>query len=199
MAGLAAAIYQGPCSGHGCGVAPVPGVPGAPSAPPAGGTASHHPGLGGGLLPNCPHPSLSPTIKPVAMPAVNAVAIWPPLMQAPFTPLTATRNVFINKAYPIIDQDLLTTHPTPTQFTTSSIGYKCFTTLNTPAWWCTMGTTAGREAPVGHARKLFATSKTVFINGRRAGRFSDPFGDGSTAFPCLSVVTGSSINVFIGI
>ena len=114
MAGLAAAIYQGPCSGHGVGAG-----------------ASHHPGLGGGLLPNCPHPSLSPTIKPVAMPAVNAVAIWPPLMQAPFSPLTGF-VFFINKHHPIIDQDLLTTHPTPTQFTTSSIGYKCFTTLSTP-------------------------------------------------------------------
>ena len=90
-AGLAAAIYMGPDSGHGTG---------------AGG--SHHPGLGGGLLPNCPHPSLSPTIKPVAMPAVNAVAIWPPLMQAPFSPLTGIRTVFINKNYPIVDQDLLT-------------------------------------------------------------------------------------------
>ena len=181
MAGLAAAIYQGPDSGHGVGCG-----------------ASHHPGLGGGMLPNCPHPSLSPTIKPSAMPAVNAVAIWPPLMQAPLTPLTALRTVFINTAFPIVDQDLLTLHPTPTQFTTSSVGDKCFVTLNTPAWWCTMGITAGREAPVGHARKLMATSMTVFINGRRAGRFSDPLGDGTVAFPCLSVVTGSSINVFIG-
>ena len=180
-AGLAAAIYMGPDSGHGTGAG-----------------ASHHPGLGGGLLPNCPHPSLSPTIKPVAMPAVNAVAIWPPLMQAPFSPLTGIRTVFINKNYPIVDQDLLTTHPTPTQFTTSSIGDKCFTTLSTPAWWCTVGVTAGREAPVGHARKCMATSTSVFINGQRAGRFGDPLGDGSTAFPCLSVITGSSPNVFIG-
>ena len=85
MAGLAAALYMGPDSGHGTGAG-----------------ASHHPGLGGGLLPNCPHPSLSPTIKPVALPAVNAVAIWPPLMQAPFSPLTAVRNVFINKTHPIL-------------------------------------------------------------------------------------------------
>ena len=182
MAGLMAAIYMGTCSGHGTGTG-----------------ASHHPGLGGGTLPNCPHPSLSPTIKPSPLPATNAVAIWPPLAQTPLTPLTAIRNVFINKKYPIINEDLLTTHPTPTQFTTTSVGYKCLTTLNTPAWWCTQGTTGGREAPVGHARKLFATSKTVFINGRNAGRFGDPYGNGTTAFPCLSVVTGASPNVFIGL
>ena len=50
----------------------------------------------------------------------------------------------------------------------------------------------------GHARKLLATSKTVWINGRRAGRFGDPFGDNTVAFPCNSRVAGCSPNVFIG-
>ena len=62
----------------------------------------------------------------------------------------------------------------------------------------TIGTRGGREAAEGHARKLFATVKTVFINSKRAGVFGDPFGDGSVAFPCNSVVTGCSKNVFIG-
>ncbi len=92
----------------------------------------------------------------------------------------------------------MTPHPTPTQFTTTSVGYKCLTTRNTPAWWCTQGIAGGREAKTGHQRKALATSKTVFIGGKRAVRFGDPLGDGTTAFPCLSTVTGSSKNVFIG-
>lgn len=178
----AAALYQGPCSGHG-----------------VGSGSSHHPGLGGGVLPNCPHPSLSPTIKPKSVALMNATTIWPPLDQKPATPLGALRTVVINGILPIVDQDILTPHPTPTQHSTTSVGKECFTTLNTPAWWCTIGATAGREAPTGHPRKLFATCKSVFINGRRAGRFGDPLGDLSTAFPCHSVVTGASINVFIGL
>ena len=71
--------------------------------------------------------------------------------------------------------------------------------VSNPAHWCTIGTAGGREPAVGHSRKLFATVKTVFINGRRAGTFGDPFGDFSVAFPCTSVVTGSSPNVFIGL
>ena len=182
MPGLNAGIFMGTCSGHGTGAG-----------------ASHHPGLGGGVLPNCPHPSLSPTVVPVPLPATNAVAIWATLPQLPLgVAKAAAARVFINKMVPIVDQDLLTTHPTPTQFATTSVGYKCFTVRNTPAWWCTQGVTGGREAPVGHARKALATTKNVFIGGARATRMGDPLGDGTTAFPCLSVITGSSPTVFIG-
>lgn len=178
----AAALFQGVCSGHG-----------------VGSGSSHHPGLGGGVLSPCPHVSLSPQIKALPVAAMNATTIWPPIAQLPATPLGALRTVVINGILPIVDQDILTPHPTPTQHTTTSVGKECITVLNTPAWWCTTGITAGREAPVGHSRKCFATVKNVFINGRRAGRFGDPLGDGSTAFPCTSVVTGASINVFIGL
>lgn len=71
-------------------------------------------------------------------------------------------------------------------------------TTSSGAWWCTVGITAGREAAVGHQRQLFATSKTVWINGRRAGRFGDPFGNNTVQFPCNSRVAGCSPNVFIG-
>ena len=175
-------LYMGTCSGHGTGTG-----------------ASHHPGLGGGTLPNCPHPSLSPTVVASPLPATNAVAIWPPTAQLPQGVANAkVARVFVNKLVPICDQDILTPHPTPTQFTTTSVGYKCLTTRNTPAWWCTQGIAGGREAKTGHQRKALATSKTVFIGGKRAVRFGDPLGDGTTAFPCLSTVTGSSKNVFIG-
>ena len=175
----AAALFQGVCSGHG-----------------VGSGSTHHPGLGGGMLPNCPHPSLSPTINPKSVALMNATTIWPPTAQLPLTPIV--RNVIINGIIPIVDQDILTPHPTPTQHVTMSTGYKCFTVRNTPAWWCTIGTAAGREPSIGHSRKCFATCKTVFINGRRAGRFGDPLGDFSTTFPCHSTITGASINVFIG-
>ena len=70
--------------------------------------------------------------------------------------------------------------------------------LPTPAWWCTIGVAAGRELPIGHARKCVATTTSVFIQKKRIGRFADPLGDGTPAFPCLSLIAGSSINVFVG-
>ena len=179
-AGTGAELYMGSESGHGGWVC-----------------ASHHPGLGGCVLPNCPHPSLSPTVVPRSVNAMDATTIWPPHPQLPAGPYL--RTVIINGQLPIIDQDILIPHPTPTQHTTTSVGFKCITVRNTPAWWCTIGTAGGREAAVGHSRKLLATSKTVFINGRRAGRFGDPLGDNTPAFPCNSRVTGCSPNVFVGV
>ena len=174
---------MGTCSGHG-----------------KGGGCTFQPGHGGGMVPGCPHTSLDPRISSVPLIANEAVAVWPPISQLPLgVAKAAAARVVINGKIPIVDGDILTPHPTPTQFVTQSIGDKCSVTLNTPAYWCTQGITAGRESPTGHSRKLFATSKTVFIGGVNAGRFGDPLGDGSTAFPCLSVVSGSSANVFIGL
>jgi len=177
---IGAALYMGTCSGHGCGCG-----------------SSHHPGLGGGMLSPCPHPSLSPAVVPKPVQAMNATTLWPPMAQLPLT--GGVTNVIINKMVPIIDQDILTPHPTPVVHTTSSVGYKCAVTLGTPAWWCTIGVEGGRETAKGHSRKLMATSKTVFINKRRAGRIGDPLGDQTPAFPCSSLVVGGSPNVFIGL
>ena len=185
MAAGAAGIYQGPCSGHG-----------------TGSGSTHHAGLGGGVLPGCTMPPLDPKIVPKTVTLMNATTLWPPLMQSPSTPLGALRNVFINGIIPIVDQDILTPHPTPTTHQVCYTGIPkgcppgCVTN---PAHWCTIGAVAGREAPTGHPRKHFATQKTVFINGRRASVFGDPLGDFTPAFPCTSVVTGASINVFIGL
>ena len=98
-AGTGAALYMGSDSGHGVGVG-----------------ASHHPGLGGGVLPNCPHPSLSPTVVPRSVNSMDATTIWPPHPQLPAGPYL--RTVIINGQLPIIDQDILIPHPTPTQHTT---------------------------------------------------------------------------------
>ena len=178
----AAALFMGTCSGHGTGCC-----------------STHHPGLGGGTLPLCMKPPKDPKIvmKPVKL--MDSTTLWPPIAQTPLTALT--RNVLINSILPIIDQDLLITHPTPT------VHQACYTGIpkgcppgcvTNPAYWCTVGTEGGRESAKGHARKHMATLKTVFINGRRAGVFGDPFGDNTPAFPCNSVVTGCSKNVFLG-
>jgi hypothetical protein len=174
-------LFMGNCSGHGLGSG-----------------SSHHPGLGGGTLPNCPHVPLDPRIKAVDVKAMDAVTLWPPIAQLPLgVAKAAAARVVVNGKIPMVDQDILTPHPTPTQHTTTSTGDKCFVTLNSPAFWCTKGIAGGRESPTGHGRKVFSTAKTVFIGGVRVSKFGDKLGDGSTAFPCNSVVTGCSINVFV--
>ena len=100
----------------------------------------------------CPHPPLLPAIKPKTVTLMNSVLIWAPTPQLPLNPLTGIRTVFVNNLYPIVDQDMLTPHPTPTQLTTTSIGYQCATTVNTPGWWCTKGI-AGAEKHLQDTRE----------------------------------------------
>ena len=68
---------------------------------------------------------------------------------------------------PIIDFDLLITHPTPTVHSHTVVKPLpkgvCVHTTSSPAWHCTVGTAGGREAAPGHARKLFSTSKSSHI------------------------------------
>ena len=177
---LGAALYMGTCSGHGKG---------------AGGTA--HPGHCGGTLGGCPHPPMRGDMGKKTVMIGDPVISWPPMAQTPKGP-TVT-NVVINGKIPIVNGDELTPHPTCTVLTTTSTGYKCFFTPSTPAWWLT-DIAGSRETAAGHARKLFATSKTVMVNGKFLGRFSDPFGtkSGSGPYSCLSTVSGSSKNVFVG-
>jgi len=178
----AAALFMGTCSGHGTGCG-----------------STHHPGLGGGTLPGCMKPPKDPKIvmKPVKL--MDATTLWPPTPQTPLKPIV--RNVLINRIIPIIDQDKLIPHPTPVTHQACYTGIPkgcppgCVTN---PAYWCTVGIEGGRESAKGHARQHQATIKTVFINGRRAGVFGDPFGYNTTAYPCNSVVTGCSKNVFLG-
>ena len=128
---------------------------------------------------------------------MNATTIWAPHPQLPAGPYL--RTVIINGQLPIIDQDILIPHPTPTMHSTTSVGFKCLTYKGNTFLVVYNRTAGGREPAVGHSRKLFATSMTVWINGRRAGRFGDPLGDQTPAFPCTSVVTGCSPNVFVGV
>lgn len=170
-------LFMGVCSGHGLGSGSV-----------------HHPGLGGGML-SCPHAVTDPQINPKPVAQMNAVTTWPPLAQTPLTPIK--RTVIVNKQTPMVDQDILIPHPTPTQHGTLSVGTNCFTAHMTPAWWCTVGAKGGRETAEGHSRKIMATATTVFIEGKRVSKFGDLMGDGSPQFPCTSTVTGCSPNVFV--
>ena len=161
-----AALYMGSCSGHMAG---------------AGG--SWHPGPGGGPITPCSAGNVPNIVhKPMAEHLIYGS--WLPTPLLPLTPLGAARNVFINGIIPIVDQDLLTPHPTLSVYAVTRTVAKCTIVAPANAWWCHtytgIGSVAGREPPVGHVRKAFATSLTVWINGRRACRVGDPLGDGTT-------------------
>ena len=185
MSYQAAALFMGNCTGHGEGTG-----------------GSWHPGPGGGTITPCPHSPKHENIVHKPMAEHLIYGSWKPTPQTPLKKPIVT-NVVINGKVPIVDQDLLSPHPTVVQYATTSTGDKCYTTLNTPAYHCHtytgIGNVGGREPEVGHVRKCFATTKTVFINKVRAGRFADPLGDKSTAFPCLSLISGASPDVYIGI
>lgn len=180
-----AALYMGSCSGHMAG---------------AGG--SWHPGPGGGPITPCSAGNV-PNIVPKPMAEHLVMGSWLPTPLLPLTPLGAARNVFINGIIPIVDQDLITPHPTLSVYQVTRTVAKCTIVAPANAWWCHtytgIGTVAGREPPVGHVRKAIATTLTVWINGRRACRVGDPLGDGTPVFPCLSLIGGGSPNVIIGV
>jgi hypothetical protein len=177
-------LFMGTCSGHGLGAG-----------------SSHHPGLGGSILPGCQMPPYDPKIIPKPVQQMDAVTSWLPHPQLPLGVAKAlSARVVVNGNIPMVDQDILIPHPTLNVHTVSYTGIPkgCPPGVTpNPAHWCTFGVTGGREAPVGHARKILATAKTVFIGKVRVSKFGDPMGDRTPAFPCNSVVTGCSPNVFI--
>jgi hypothetical protein len=180
-----AALYMGKCSGHMAGLG-----------------GSWHPGPGGGAITPC---SVGNLINIIPKPMADHLIYgnWLPTPLLPLTPLGAARNVFINGIIPIVDQDLLTPHPTLSVYAVTRTVGKCTIVAPANAWWCHtytgIGTVAGREPPVGHVRKAMASTLSVWINGRRACRVGDPLGDGTTNFPCISLISGGSPNVIIGV
>jgi hypothetical protein len=180
-----AALYMGKCSGHMAGLG-----------------GSWHPGPGGGAITPC---SVGNLINIIPKPMADHLIYgnWLPTPLLPLTPLGAARNVFINGIIPIVDQDLLTPHPTLSVYAVTRTVGKCTIVAPANAWWCHtytgIGNVAGREPLVGHVRKAMASTLTVWINGRRACRVGDPLGDGTTNFPCISLISGGSPNVIIGV
>jgi hypothetical protein len=168
MAGLSAAIYSGNCSGHGrCIPANVHAVI------PCGGTCE-----------TAPKKSIA---------SMDATNCWPPFPQTPFSGVATVANVIINTTkFPIVDQDLLTNHPPAcTQIVEPSGCSKPPTPFPCPTQTLCVEDIAGGG---GHVRRATATTKSVFINARRACRVGDPLGP-----PCLSVIATGSENVFIGV
>ena len=126
----AAALYMGTCSGHG-----------------TGSGSSHHPGLGGGIQPKCTFPANTDVkVVPKTVMLMNATTLWAPTPQRSVTELV--RTVRINAIGPILDQDVLIPHPTPTMHTVSYTGIPkgCPPgVIPNNAWWCTIGTLAGEN------------------------------------------------------
>lgn len=167
MAGLSAALYVGSCSGHGrC-------IP----------TAVHS------TVPcGTPCPGVPP--RPVA--SLDGQLLWPPFPQRPLSIMSSVFNVIVSGQVPIVDQDLLTNHPGACTNLVKFSGCD-----PTPAAMpCPAANLATEDVAGGgaHVRKAFATTKSVFINGRRACRVADPLGP-----PCLSLIATGSPNVFIGV
>lgn len=161
--GLPAAIYKGSCSGHGKCIPPT----------------IH-------ATVNCGTPCQAVPKKSVA--TMDATNIWPPFPQLPLTPKVPT--VLINGIAPILDQDVLTSHPSKC---TQLVTLVC--KEPPPPMPCPTAVLCAEDVAGGgaHIRKATATSATVFINGKRACRVGDPLGP-----PCLSKIANGAKNVLIG-
>lgn len=168
MAGLLAAVYQGSDSGHGrC-------IPMTIHA----------------VVP-CGTPCIGAPKKSVV--ALDASIIWPPFTQTPLNVIQTVFNVVINGQIPIVDQDSLVPHP----------GGPCTNLIKfsgcdpvPSALPCTAAEISAEDVAGGgaHPRTAKATTKSVFINGRRACRVGDPLGP-----PCLSLIATGAPTVFIGV
>lgn len=180
----AAALFMGKCSGHG-----------------SGGGGSWHPGPGGGTISPCSCGNLSSVKQKDYATGHDTMGQWRAHPQRPYDE-PIVDNVIINGKIPIVDTDLLTLHPTQSKYMATRKAGKCVVVCPTDAWWCHKYTgkdnSGGRESAAGHIRKCFASTKTVYIGGKLAGRMGDKLGDQSTTFPCRSVICGSSPDVIIG-
>lgn len=179
--GQFAALFQGVCSGHG---------KGSPMSPI---WATISPCAGGNIEPIPARPYDS---------GHDLAGEWMPKEQLPRVAGLAT-SVVINGITPIVDGDELTLHPTNSAYMVIRTEGKCTIRQEANAWWCHtysgFGSSSGREPSEGHARKCFATCRSVLINGKFAGRIGDPLGDKSNMYPCRSVIAGGSTNVMIGL
>ena len=167
MAGLFAAIYIGTDSGHGiCIPANV-----------------HSPVPCSGSCATAPKKSIA-TMSPFN--------IWPPFPQTPLNIMQAICNVVIMGNIPIVDQDLLINHP-PT-CTNLIVPGGCKSPpapIPCPTQTLCVEDIAGGGA---HIRKATATTKSVFVNGRRLCRVADPLGP-----PCLSLIATGAPTVMVGV
>lgn len=162
--GLPAAIYRGTCTGHGVCI-----------------PANIHATV------SCGTPCKAVPKKPVA--AMDATNHWLPQLLAPLQPVSPT--VLIEGIAPILDADILMPHKS---VCTQLVAFVC-KTPPPPKPCPTADLTAEDFANGGaHTRIAKATTKSVWINGKRACRQQDPLGP-----PCLSTIAVGAPTVTIGI
>lgn len=169
MAGLPCAVFMGSCSGHGICI-----------------PANVH------SVENCGTECNTVKIKK-SVATMNATNMWAPWPQTPLSVMTTVFNVVVNNNIPIVDQDALINHPSKCTQTIKLAG--CDPLPAPPFIICPTSTLCIEDIAGGggHVRIAKATSKSVFMNGRRACRVSDPLGP-----PCLSKIATGAVNVLIG-
>lgn len=164
MAGLPAAIYRGTCTGHG-------------KAKP------DHIHIYQSCGTTCADAAVLPLVTK------DGTCLWPPTTLAPAGPYL--RTVIVNGIFPILDQDILTPHQSPT--TNIVMVGPCGQTPPVPMPCVCSMLTAEDAKGVGHPRKLTALTKTVYAMGLAMGKVGDPLGP-----PCISTVAQGSPNVLVG-
>lgn len=170
-----AGIYRGSCTGHGIAS--------------AGGLAVHPVTSSRCLAAACGDPAIK-----LSLVAKNAQCYWPPTPLVPMTPIVG--NVLINKIVPILDQDLLTYHISPTMNTVITTCPGNPPTNPPTTCNCSVSLVVEDKGGIGHERKAVSTGKSVFVNKRRLCRVGDPLNGMHVG--CLSMIGGGAVDVFIG-
>jgi hypothetical protein len=172
-----AGIYRGSCTGHGIGAA---------------GTVALHP-VTSGL---CAAAACGdPAIK-LPLVAKNAQCYWPPTPLVPLVAVCPAQPVFINKIIPILDNDLLTYHISPSMNTVITTCPGNPVTFPPTTCNCSVSLVTEDVNGRGHERKAVSTGKSVFVNKRRLSRVGDPLN--GIHVGCLSLIGGGAVDVFVG-
>lgn len=179
-----AAIYKGSCTGHGIAAA-------------AGGPLAKHPTQSAlCLTAACGDPAIKLPLE-----QKNAQCYWPPTPLVPMPPAIlaseATKGaVLINKIAPILDEDLLTYHISPTMNTVITTCPGNPPTNPPTTCNCSVSLVAEDKNGTGHERKAVSTGKSVFVNKKRLCRVGDPLNGMHVG--CLSMIAGASESVLVG-
>jgi hypothetical protein len=178
-----AGIYRGSCTGHGIGAA-------------AGGPLAQHPTQSSlCLTAACGDPAIKlPLVQK------NAQCYWPPTPLVPMPPAVVGSAlqgvVLINKIVPILDQDLLTYHISPTMNTVITTCPGNPPTTPPTTCNCSVSLVVEDKNGIGHERKAVSTGKSVFVNKKRLCRVGDPLNGMHVG--CLSLIGGGAVDVFVG-
>jgi hypothetical protein len=146
-------------------------------------------------LPPCELPFTSPSpVIPQPLATKDATCLWPPYNTMLLVPIP--RNVLVNGQFPLLDGDILTLHPASCTNLVTRLcvsGNSC-ARLDIGTMPCAELTVEDKKnGGAGHDRRVFASAKTVLVNGRPLAVVGDPLGP-----PCLSLISTGSTNVMAG-